>query len=86
MLPFDLILAANRLSGQAIGQIDQRADVAERRNFLGARLKMDGKGMLEEFKAGALCPATVGIRTAEGLGHRVVEATTLNGLVGAQTG
>jgi hypothetical protein len=28
---------------------------------------MDGKGMLEEFKAGALCPATVGIRTAEGL-------------------
>jgi hypothetical protein len=33
LLPFDLILAANRLSGQAIGQIDQRADVAERRNF-----------------------------------------------------
>lgn len=42
--------------------------------------------MLEEFKAGALCPATVGIRTAEGLGRRVVEVTTLNGLVGAQTG
>ena len=83
---FDLILAANRLGRHAIGQLDERADVAERPRSRYTRLKMDGESMFEELEAGALRPAAIGIRTAEGGGHRLVEVAAQNRVVGLQVG